>query len=50
MAVAKDNTRIQVTIPKKIKKQLEKKAEENHRSVSNYVASLIIEDLKDYSK
>jgi predicted HicB family RNase H-like nuclease len=47
MAVSDKNIRIQVTIPKNIKKQLVKKAEKHNRSLSNYVANLIIKDLKE---
>lgn len=47
MAVAEENTRIQVTIPKTIKNKLEKKADEDNRSISNYVANLIIRDLEE---
>lgn len=45
MSISNQNIRIQVTIPKNIKNQLEIKAENNNRSVSNYVASLILKDL-----
>jgi len=43
--IKEDNTRIQVTIPKDLKKQLEKKAKENDRSVSNYIVKLIRDDV-----
>lgn len=50
MAVSKDNTRIQVTLPKDVKKELEKKASDCNRSVSNYIVTLILNDLnKDAS-
>ena len=47
MAVADENTRIQVTIPKTVKKKLAKKADRHNRSISNYVANLIINDLEE---
>jgi len=45
MAVKKDNTRIQVTIPKDLKIQLEQKAKEDNRSVSNYIVKLIQDNI-----
>lgn len=45
MAIADENTRIQVTISKELKRDLEKKAKQNNRSVSNYVTTLIKKDL-----
>lgn len=45
MAISNENTRIQITLPKDIKKQLEIKANKNNRSVSNYVLTLILKDL-----
>ncbi|MEF7664381.1 MULTISPECIES: ribbon-helix-helix domain-containing protein [Bacillus cereus group] len=47
MAISNENTRIQITLPKDIKKQLEIKANEHNRSVSNYVLTLILKDLDD---
>ena len=41
MTISNDNTRIQVTISKKLKKQLEKQAKLENRSVSNYIVTLI---------
>ena len=49
MAIADENTRIQVTIPKTVKKELVKKADKHNRSISNYVANLIIKDLEEDS-
>ena len=46
MAISEENTRIQVTIPKDLKKQLEKKAKAENRSVSNYIVTLIQKDLE----
>lgn len=45
MAVKKDNTRIQFTIPKDLKIQLELKAKEDNRSVSNYIVNLIKDNI-----
>ena len=39
-------THIQVTIPKDILDILETKASNNNRSLSNYIVTLIINDLK----
>lgn len=49
MSISKENTRIQVTIPKKLKEKLEEKAMQDNRSVSNYIVKLIQEDLGDSS-
>lgn len=49
MAISDDNTRIQVTISKKLKKQLEERAKSENRSVSNYVVTLIQKDLAENS-
>lgn len=49
MSISDNNTRIQITIPKELKKQLEKKAKENNRSVSNYIVTLIQKDIGDSS-
>ena len=49
MAISKENTRIQVTIPKDLKKQLEEKAKLENRSVSNYIVTLIQKDLVNSS-
>lgn len=49
MSISKENTRIQVTLPKELKEKLEKKAKENNRSVSNYVVKLIQADVADSS-
>ncbi len=45
MTISDKNTRMLVIIPKELKKQLEKKAKENNRSVSNYVVTLIQKDV-----
>ena len=49
MAISKENTRIQVTIPKKLKEQIEEKAKLENRSVSNYIVTLIQKDLANSS-
>ena len=49
MAISEENTRIQVTIPKELKEQLEKKAKSENRSVSNYIVTLIQKDLANSS-
>ena len=46
MAISEENTRIQVTTPKDLKKQLEEKAKAENRSVSNYIVTLIQKDLE----
>jgi len=45
MAGKENNTRIQVTIPKKLKIQLELKAKEDNHSVSNYIVNLIRDNI-----
>lgn len=47
MAISNENTRIQITLPKDIKKQLEIIADEHNRSVSNYVLTLILKELDE---
>ena len=49
MAISKENTRIQVTIHKKLKEQIEEKAKLENRSVSNYIVTLIQKDLANSS-
>ena len=49
MAISKENTRIQVTIPKKLKEQIEEKAKLENRSVNNYIVTLIQKDLANSS-
>ena len=49
MAISEENTRIRVTIPKDLKKQLEEKAKLKNRSVSNYIVTLIQKDLANSS-
>lgn len=49
MAVSDNNTRIQVTISRELKKQLEQQAKLENRSVSNYIATLIQDKLGNSS-
>jgi len=49
MAISDNNTRIQITIPIELKKQLEQKAKQDNRSVSNYVVSLVAKDIRNSS-
>lgn len=44
MAISKDNVRTVITIPKKLKKQLENLAKQDSRSFNN----LVVKILKDY--
>jgi metal-responsive CopG/Arc/MetJ family transcriptional regulator len=44
--VAPDKTRVNFTIPKKLKKQLEKQAEKENRSFSNMIVVAIEEYLR----
>ena len=46
MAVSQDNTRILITISKDLQNQLKKKAEKEHRSVSNLCSKILSEYLK----
>jgi hypothetical protein len=43
--IADTNTRMLITLPKELKKELEQKAKEDNRSISNYVVTLIQKDL-----
>jgi len=45
MSISKNNARTLITIDKKLKEEAEKKAKAENRSFSNYVISLILEDL-----
>jgi len=49
MAIKENNTRIQITISKDLKIQLEQKAKEDNRSVSNYIIKLIQDDISHSS-
>jgi len=50
MAVSKENTRVLITIPKTLKKELEEIARVENRSLSNYVLNLIYKDLESKNK
>lgn len=41
MVVGKDNVRVILTMPRKMKEELEKEAVEDNRSLSNYIITLI---------
>ena len=49
MAISEENTRIQFTIPKNLKEQIEEKTKLENRSVSNYIVTLIQKDLANSS-
>lgn len=49
MSISKESSVIQVILPKELKKQLEQKAKKENRSVSNYVLTLIKNDLGNSS-
>lgn len=42
MAVAEDNTRVQVTMPKELRKELEEEAKKENRSLSNYIVHILL--------
>jgi len=41
MAISDDNTRIIVTLPKTLKAELQKEADKERRSLSNYILTII---------
>lgn len=45
MTISDSNTKILIVISKELKAELEKKAKENNRSVSNYIVTLIRDDV-----
>lgn len=47
LSISDENTRIQVTLKKELKRKLEKKAKEDNRSVSNYIVALIQKDIEN---
>jgi len=49
MTISKDNSIIQVIIPKHLKTQLEEKAKKENRSVSNYVLTMITKEFSNSS-
>ena len=46
MAVGSDKTRILVNIPIDLKKQLEEKAKQENRSLSNYIVTVLTKELE----
>lgn len=50
MAVSKDNKRILITLPREICEKIEKKAKSENRSLSNYLATIIINSMKEQIK
>jgi hypothetical protein len=48
--IAEDNKRFYVTISRKLYKQLQQIAAADNRSVSDYVAKLVIDDIKTKGK
>ena len=51
MSISKDNTRMILTIPKELKAELERIAQEQNRSVNNLILTIIknsISNTKDY--
>ena len=47
MGISKDNTRIALTIPKKLKNELEKLAQKENRSLNNLILTLIKKSLNE---
>lgn len=41
MTISADNTRTNITIPKELKKQLEKLAKEQNRSLNNLIVTIL---------
>ena len=41
MTISKDNTRVQVTMPKELKSKLENMAEDDTRTVSNIIVAIL---------
>lgn len=50
MALKNDKTRILVNIPVELKKQVEEAAVAQNRSVSNYIVTLIQQEIDRYNK
>lgn len=46
MAVGSDKTRILVNIPIELKKQLEEKAKQENRSLSNYIVTVLSKEIE----
>jgi predicted DNA-binding protein len=47
MAVAKGNIRLPVTIPKSLRDQLEKLANDDNRTIGNYIKNLLIKHVEE---
>ena len=45
--MSEDKDRIVIVVPKELKKELEKEAEEQNRSLSNYIMTLLQQRKKD---
>ncbi|MBA4495256.1 hypothetical protein ACFO25_00215 [Paenactinomyces guangxiensis] len=43
MTVSKENTRVQVTMPKTLREALEKEAENDSRTLSNYIVHILLQ-------
>lgn len=41
MAISEANTRVQVTMPKELRAELEKEAKKVNRSLSNYIVTIL---------
>jgi len=50
MAIKKENTIIQVILPKQLKQKLEAQAQKDNRSLSNYIAHLLQQNCLKISK
>lgn len=50
MSISKENTRTTITIPIKLKKDLEKEAKEQNRSFNNLVITVLNNYLKNSTK
>lgn len=48
MAISENNTRVQVTMPKKLRAELEKEAKADNRSLSNYIVKILMERKKSH--
>mgnify|MGYP000403941175 CR=1 FL=1 len=41
MVISKKNTRVTITIPKELKRELEEKAKQENRTLSNYIVHIL---------
>lgn len=47
MAINKDkNTRVVITLPKEIKEQVQELANQDNRTMTNYIVNLILKDIE----